>query len=60
MTTHRVVVSFTAYVEATTTDEVNKQIETLLNELGEVNTTLSWDDCEWETYTYETIEEENN
>lgn len=50
MTLHRVVVSFTTYVEADNTDDVDEQIHTLLDELGAVDTSLSWNDCEWETY----------
>lgn len=50
MTMHRVVVSFTTYVEAEDTDGVDEQINELLDELQSVNTTLTWDECEWETF----------
>lgn len=58
MTKHRVVVSFTTYVNAKDTAEVDDQINNLLNSLGEVETSLSWDDCEWETYFV--LEDEEN
>lgn len=47
---HRVVVSFTTYVEADDSDGVDEQIENLLDELGALDTKLNWNDCEWETY----------
>jgi hypothetical protein len=47
---HRVVVSFTTYVEAEDTEGVDEQINGLLDELGKVDTKLSWDWCDWETY----------
>ena len=47
---HRVAVSFTTYVEAKDTDGVDEQINGLLDELGMVDTKLSWDLCDWETY----------
>lgn len=50
MALHRVVVSFTTYVEADDSDGVDEQIENLLDELGAINTKLNWNDCEWETY----------
>lgn len=47
MALHRVIVSFSAYVEAEGIDEVNKQVNILLDELATVETTSRWDDCSW-------------
>lgn len=41
-------VSFYTAVTAETIEQVNSQIENLLTELGSLETSLDWDDCEWD------------
>jgi hypothetical protein len=41
-------VSFYTEVTAETIEQVNSQIHQLLTQLGNTQTTLDWDDCEWD------------
>jgi len=54
-------VSFYTSVEAKTYEEAERAINNLLDQLGEVDTDLGWDDCEWDFQVVsEPIKKESN
>jgi hypothetical protein len=48
MAIHTVRVTFNAFVEATTKEQIDTAINNLLDKLGETETEIHWDECEWD------------
>ena len=48
MALNQVRVSFYVDVEATTREQIDTAINNLLDQLGDLDTDLHWDNCEWD------------